>query len=393
MLGQVQAMQSKIQEIQQKVAQLQATGESGAGLVQATVGGNKKLLKLKIDPSIIQVDEQVMLQDLVIAAVNKALEGIENKTKDLVQSHTAAQFLAQVIEHSHPYRVVVIDNGSTDESVAWLTMQFPHICCIQLAKNEGFAGGYNLGLQQIQAAYYILLNNDVLVTSHWIAPMLELMEETVQIAACQPKIRSYTHPEKFDYAGAAGGFIDWMGYPFCRGRLFSCIEEDGGQYDEHRPIFWASGACVCVRASAFWEVGGFDATLFAYYEEIDLCWRMQQQGSLVYYCGQSTVYHLGSATVGTESPLKTYWNFRNRALVLYKNTPMYLLGWRQLVRVTLDVVAALQAVLQGKWKHSLAILRAQVDFFKLAKAGQPKMRNQKMKYIYQGSTACMYIFS
>ncbi|OJW70663.1 MAG: dTDP-Rha--alpha-D-GlcNAc-pyrophosphate polyprenol alpha-3-L-rhamnosyltransferase [Candidatus Amoebophilus sp. 36-38] len=279
--------------------------------------------------------------------------------------HLLEQFLPTVVASSSPYRVIIVDNASEDDSIAFLATNYPAIECIQHRKNEGFAAGYNLALQKIESEYYILLNADVQVTSNWIAPILELMESNNSIAACQPKILAYHEPNKFEYAGAGGGFIDKLGYPFCRGRLFTTIEEDQGQYDDVREIFWASGACMFLRASSFWELGGFDEQLFAYYEEIDLCWRMQQHRYQVFYCGQSSVYHIGSATMGADSPYKTYLKFRNRALVLYKNLPISLLSWSHLLRILLDLMAALQAFLRGKVKDSYAILKAQLDFFRL----------------------------
>ena len=279
--------------------------------------------------------------------------------------HLLEKFLPSVIAYSLPYRVIIVDNASEDDSVSFLTANYPSIPCIQHTKNEGFAAGYNLALQQIKSAYYILLNADVQVTKNWITPMLALMETNKSIVACQPKILSYYEPNKFEYAGAGGGFIDQLGYPFCRGRVFTTIEEDQGQYDDTREIFWASGACMFLRASSFWELGGFDPQLFAYYEEIDLCWRMQQHGYQVFYCGKSKVYHLGSATMGTDNPYKTYLKFRNRALVCYKNGGIRLFSWKHTLLIVLDLAAALQLLLQGKLQHSWAILKAQIDFFKL----------------------------
>lgn len=300
------------------------------------------------------------------------------------------RFLPSVVQYSYPYRVVVVDNASTDDSVAFLATNFSNIQCIQHTKNEGFAGGYNLALQKIKAEYYILINADIEVTSNWLDPTLELMEGNQHISACQPKILSYQEPEKFEYAGAAGGFIDLLGYPFCRGRLFDSIEKDQGQYNETRAVFWASGACMFLRASAFWELGGFDELLFAYYEEIDLCWRMQQYGYKIYCCSSSKVYHVGSATIGIDNPYKTYLKFRNRALVLYKNVPMHFFNWKHGLRIVLDLLAALQAILQGKAKHSWAILQAQIDFFKLKKNYKPTLIRQQVSQIYHGILPFVY---
>jgi len=299
--------------------------------------------------------------------------------------HLLAKFLPSVIQHSHPHRLVVVDNASEDGSVDFLRQHHPQIQCIQLRHNEGFARGYNLALQAIQATYYVLLNTDVEVTARWITPIIQLMEQNPTIGACQPKILSYHQKNKFEYAGAGGGFIDSLGYPFCRGRLFSTLEVDQGQYNDTREVFWASGACFFVRASAFRAVGGFDERFFAYYEEIDLCWRMQRQGFKIYYCGQSQVYHVGSATMGSTNPYKAYLNFRNRALTLYKNTPAQDQGRKQALHVFLDLIVAARELLLGRGKHCWAILRALVDFFRLKRNYQPpQQQSHKINNIYQG---------
>jgi GT2 family glycosyltransferase len=299
-------------------------------------------------------------------------------------------FLSGVVKYSYPHRIVIVDNASTDDSLAFVATYFPHIECIQHDKNEGFARGYNLALRKIKAKYYILINADIEVTGNWIKPILELMEKDEYISACQPKILSYRKPEQFEYAGAAGGFIDLLGYPFCRGRLFASIEKDQGQYDDTRAIFWASGACMFLRSSVFWELGGFDEFLFAYYEEIDLCWRMQRYGYKIYYCGHSKVYHVGSATVGADNPHKTYLKFRNRALVLYKNMPRHFLGWKHGFRIVLDFLAALQALLCGRIKHSWAIVQAQFSFFKLKKNYEPALITQQDNQVYDGILPFIY---
>jgi hypothetical protein len=298
--------------------------------------------------------------------------------------HLLSQFLPSVVQHSFPHRIVVIDNASTDDSVAFIHQHYPQIQCIKLNKNEGFARGYNLGLQKIKAHYYVLLNLDVEVTPQWIAPILALMEDKPYIAACQPKILSYQDKSQFEYAGAGGGFIDILGYPFCRGRLFDTIEQDQGQYDDIREVFWASGACLFVRAKVFWDLGGFDENLFAYYEEIDFCWRLQQKDLKVYYCGFSQVYHLGSATIGTHNPYKTYLKFRNRALVLYKNTPKHFLAWKHGLRLLLDLLAAIKELLQGRGNHGYAILKAQIDFFKLKSHYTPPIHKYSLNNVYRG---------
>jgi GT2 family glycosyltransferase len=299
--------------------------------------------------------------------VQKAVVVILNYNgKELLQ-----EFLPQAVQYSAPYPIVVVDNASTDGSIPYLTAYCPTITCLQHTKNEGFARGYNLALHTIKAHYYILLNADVQVTPNWIEPVLQLMESNTTLAACQPKILSYLQKNAFEYAGAAGGFIDLLGYPFCRGRLFNTLELDQGQYDDSREVFWASGACIFLRAHAFWEVGGFDERLFAYYEEIDLCWRFQQHGYRIYCQGHSKVYHLGHGTFGKTNPRIAYLKFRNRALVLYKHLPTHFLGWKHHLRFVLDLLAALQACCCGNFKEAYAIVWAQVDFFKYKKHYYP----------------------
>jgi GT2 family glycosyltransferase len=298
--------------------------------------------------------------------------------------HLLAQFLPSVIQYSSLYPIYLVDNGSTDDSVAFVQQHYPSIRCIVLPKNEGFARGYNLALKQIQATYYILLNSDVAVTPQWITPVLNLMEANPQIAACQPKILSWQNKNCFEYAGAAGGFIDKLGYPFCRGRLWNIVEIDQGQYNDIQEVFWASGACLFVRAAIFWNLGGFDESLWAYYEEIDLCWRIHRKGLQVYYCGHSTVYHLGSATIGQNNAYQTYLKFRNRALILYKHTPLYLSLWKNGFRFLLDLLAAAYMLIKGQPRHSMAILKAQVDFFKQKNKYNPPQKPYSINLMYQG---------
>ncbi|MDD9139353.1 MAG: glycosyltransferase family 2 protein, partial [Candidatus Cardinium sp.] len=272
------------------------------------------------------------------------------------------QYLPPLLLYSKGHAVIVVDNASTDGSVAYLRQYFPQVTCIVHATNYGVAEGYNLALKQIQATYYLLLNNDILVTENWLQAPLALMQSDPSIACCQPKILSLLTPTQFDYAGAAGGYIDRNGYPFCRGRLFHSIEEDKGQYNDTRPVFWASGACLCIRAEAFHALNGFDPLFFAHFEEIDLCWRLQLSGWKVYYCGSSSVYHVGGATLAYHNPKKTYFNFRNRALMLYKNQRSTLCS--TIKRTSLDLLAACYYLFLGKGNHSWAICKAQIDFLK-----------------------------
>jgi GT2 family glycosyltransferase len=273
------------------------------------------------------------------------------------------KFLPSVIQHSPEAAVFVADNGSTDDSLQFLAVSYPQIRCIALPENYGFAKGYNIALQAIEADYYVLLNSDVEVTAHWLPPMIQLLDSQPEVVACQPKIRAYRQPTHFEYAGAAGGFIDYLGFPFCRGRIFDTVEQDQQQYQQNTPIFWATGACLFVRASVFKALGGFDADFFAHMEEIDLCWRLKNAGHQVYYCADSTVFHVGGATLDTENPRKTYLNFRNGLVMLYKNLPSNVLFSRIFTRLCLDGVAAIHLFLKGKFWAISVVLKAHCFFY------------------------------
>ncbi len=275
------------------------------------------------------------------------------------------RFLPTVVQYSKNHTIFLVDNASTDASVSYVQTHFPSIKCIVHEENHGVSKAYNLALEQIHATYYVLLNNDVLVTEHWLQDMLFLMEEDKSIALCQPKICSLVAPNWFEYAGAAGGFIDVRGYPFCRGRIFNNLEQDTGQYNDKRAIFWASGACLLVRARAFHALGGFDPLFFAHFDEIDLCWRAHLFNWKVYYCGSSTVYHLGGGSLPYTHTYKTYLNFRNRALMLHKYHSFFFCTCME--RFFWDVLAAFRMCLLGKFAHGWAIIKAQLDFFKLRK--------------------------
>lgn len=254
------------------------------------------------------------------------------------------KYLPSVIEHSRGENISVIiaDNGSSDNSVELLKTRFPEIKIILLEQNYGFARGYNEALNRIDSDYFVILNSDVEVTPDWITPCIERMEADKTIGAVQPKIRSHTERNKFEYAGATGGFIDRYGYPFCRGRLLNVIEEDLGQYDFATPVFWATGACMFVRSEVFKESGGFDPDFWAHMEEIDLCWRMKNQGYSVWYEPKSVVYHLGGGTLTYNSPQKIYLNFRNNLLMLLKNLPKGKAFIFLFLRLILDGIAALK---------------------------------------------------
>ncbi|HNV81480.1 MAG: glycosyltransferase family 2 protein [Tenuifilaceae bacterium] len=276
--------------------------------------------------------------------------------------HYLEQFLHRVVQHSilstHRVEVVVADNGSNDGSVAWLKNQMPAIRIIEFDKNHGFAGGYNLALKQIDADYYLLLNSDIKVEEGWLQPLVNFMDANPMAAACSPKILSFHEPEKFEYAGAAGGFIDLYGYPFCRGRILSTIEKDEGQYDEAAEVFWASGACLLINAKTYWEAGGFDPDFFAHMEEIDLCWRLKRLGYSVWCIPQSKVFHVGGGTLPNNSPRKVYLNHRNNLVMLLKNLDRKKLFSTMAVRYSLDIASVFGYALGGKPQFSWAVVRA-----------------------------------
>lgn len=273
------------------------------------------------------------------------------------------QFLPSVIAHSGAAKIIIADNGSTDDSIAVLEREFADsIEVIKIGSNRGFCGGYNYALRLIDAEYFVLLNSDVEVTKGWISPIIDLLKSDSTIAAAQPKILSYHQKDFFEYAGAAGGFVDMLGYPFCRGRIFNFIEKDSGQYDDTRPIFWATGACLFIRARVYHDSGGLDEVLFAHMEEIDLCWRLKRAGHRIYYVGESKVYHVGGGTLSKSNPRKTYLNFRNGLSLLIKHLPAASLWWKLPFRIGLDWVAALKFLLQGSPADSWAVIKAHYDF-------------------------------
>jgi GT2 family glycosyltransferase len=274
------------------------------------------------------------------------------------------KFLPSVEDFSsgEDYAVYVADNGSTDDSVQMLKDKFPSIHIILLDKNYGFAEGYNLALREIDAQYVVLLNSDVEVTKDWLKPLVEYMDSHSEVAACQPKILSYYNKDEFEYAGAAGGFIDFYGYPFCRGRIFSTVEKDNNQYDDPIPVFWATGAALFIRQSVYMDAGGLDGSFFAHMEEIDLCWRLRLTGRLIVCIPQSVVYHVGGATLKKENPYKTMLNFRNNLIMLYKNLPDYELKYVMTIRHILDIVAALSFFAKGNFANAWAVFKARKQF-------------------------------
>ncbi|MEE4176415.1 MAG: glycosyltransferase family 2 protein [Bacteroides sp.] len=274
------------------------------------------------------------------------------------------KFLPSVIQYTPDWaRVVIADNASTDDSIDFLAKHFPDLQLIQLAENLGYAGGYNAALARVEADYFVLLNSDIEVPPQWVEPVIDYLEAHPWVAAAQPKILSWYEKQSFEYAGAAGGFIDVMAYPFCRGRIFHHLEKDQGQYAEALEVFWATGACLFVRAEAFQQAGGFDAAFFAHMEEIDLCWRLQNLGYKVMSIPASRVFHLGGGTLPKSSPLKTFLNFRNSLWLLTKNMPARWYYPLLPVRLGLDVMAALSFLLGGKWADAWAVCRAHFAFF------------------------------
>jgi GT2 family glycosyltransferase len=273
------------------------------------------------------------------------------------------QFLPSVLASTYGnLRIIVADNHSSDDSMAFLENTYPFIERIQLTQNWGFAKGYNEALKQIVAEYFILLNSDVEVSAGWIEPMVEILERDPGIAACQPKLLAFANKKMFEYAGAAGGWIDRFGYPFCKGRIFDVCEDDHGQYDQSEPIFWASGACLFIRSSVFKEVGGFDEYFFAHQEEIDLCWRIQLAGYTIFSCPASVVYHVGGGTLEKGNPKKTFLNFRNNHIMLNKNLPFSAKCWIVPIRICLDIASAFKSLLTGNTGYFTAVLKAHFAF-------------------------------
>jgi GT2 family glycosyltransferase len=273
------------------------------------------------------------------------------------------QFLPSILQYSENATVYVADNASTDNSITILKSNFPTVKIIENSSNFGFAQGYNEALQFVQEPYYVLVNSDIEVTENWLKPVIELFETDPEIAIIQPKILDFKKKTHFEYAGAAGGFIDKYGFPFCRGRIFDTVEEDQGQYDEETEIFWASGACFFIRKEVYDKLKGFDADFFAHQEEIDLCWRAFNLGYKAKYTSKSVVYHVGGATLDASNPKKTYLNFRNSLFMLLKNIPKNKLFAILLIRMILDGIAGTKFLFQGKFQHFGAILKAHYSFY------------------------------
>lgn len=310
------------------------------------------------------------------------------------------QFLPLVIASSYANKkIFVADNASTDDSLNFLS-QIPNITVIALPGNFGFAGGYNKALQQIEADYYILLNSDIEVPPNWIEPVITWMHSHEKIAACQPKILSYTNKQYFEYAGAAGGWIDAFGYPFARGRIFDTVEQDKLQYNENSFVFWASGAALFIKASLFHRVGRLDEYFFAHMEEIDLCWRLQRSGYLIGYCAQSQVYHIGGGTLPKGHYRKTFLNFRNNYLMLLKNMPFMEVVWKLPFRFALDDLFALKSLLSADFSSFKAVQLAQITVIvqqlkqcfskKKSTVSLPKIKMKQMTGVYPRSIVWNY---
>jgi GT2 family glycosyltransferase len=291
--------------------------------------------------------------------------------------------------------VIIADNASSDDSVAFVMERYPQLRVIEMDKNRGFAGGYNEALRQVNSDYYVLLNSDVEVTPGWLEPVISLMEKDPSIGACQPKIRMYADKGSFEYAGAAGGWLDYLGYPFARGRIFDVCEEDMGQYDQPEPIFWASGAALFIRSRLFHELEGLDTYFFAHQEEIDLCWRLQLAGYTIYSCPESVVYHVGGGTLPKGNERKVFLNFRNNLIMMAKNLPRAQSAWKIPFRFVLDSISAWKSLFAGEGVYFAAILEAHLAFLKWVAFKQkqsifPRKRNGTLRGWYTGSVVWQY---
>ncbi|WP_293311517.1 glycosyltransferase family 2 protein [Pedobacter sp. UBA5917] len=296
------------------------------------------------------------------------------------------QFLPGILSSEYDnLQIIVGDNASTDDSVSFLQENFPTVKIIQNDQNYGFAGGYNKVLERVKADYFILLNSDVEVTPNWIKPVIDLMESDLQIAAAQPKIKWQLNKNQFEYAGAAGGYLDIYAFPFCRGRLFNVYELDNGQYNEQKEVFWASGAAFFIKSKCWRETGGLDADLFAHMEEIDLCWRLKNLGYKIMYCPNAEVYHVGGGTLQTENPFKTYLNFRNNLIIMQKNLPAADAVFRIFIRMFIDFIAWWHFLLTGKPKFTMAVSKGHWHFLKsLSKTNKKRKAVQKAYAAHTG---------
>jgi GT2 family glycosyltransferase len=292
------------------------------------------------------------------------------------------EFLPSVIQYSPEATIYLADNASTDDSISFVMANFPTVKIVKNNENLGFAGGYNEALKHIEAETFALVNSDIEVTENWLKAIIETFEKEPLTAIIQPKILDYKNKEYFEYAGAAGGFIDKYGYPYCRGRVFETIEKDKGQYNDSCEIFWASGACFFIRSAVYKELKGFDADFFAHQEEIDLCWRAINKGHQIKYNSESVVYHVGGATLQQGNPRKTFLNFRNSLLMLTKNLPEKSVYWILVCRMLLDALAGIQFIFKGKFSHFAAILKAHYSFYRLFSTNYNKRETIQSKKYY-----------
>ena len=305
--------------------------------------------------------------------------------------HFLEKFLPSVMASQYDnLKIVVADNASTDNSLIFLKEKYPEITILSNDANEGFSKGYNTALKNVSADYYVLLNSDVEVNKDWIAPVILMMETDTKIAACQPKILSYQNKMQFEYAGACGGWIDAFGYPFTRGRIFEICENDNGQYNNPKQVFWATGAALFVRASVFHELNGFDEYFFAHQEEIDLCWRMQRAGYTVYAEPSSKVYHVGGGTLPMGDRKKVFLNFRNNLVMLSKNLPFFEALWKIPLRILLDSIAAYRALIDGNFSTFISIASAHMHYVEWVFGGKrgkrlPKVKMKNLQGVYNGS--------
>ncbi len=303
------------------------------------------------------------------------------------------QFLPSVIQYSENATIYVADNASTDDSITVLKNEFPTVKIIHNASNWGFAQGYNEALQFVEEPYYALINSDIEVTANWLQPIVEIFDSEPDTAIIQPKILDYKNKSYFEYAGAAGGFIDKFGYPYCRGRIFETLEQDNGQFEDTTEIFWATGACFFIRKEVYRTLKGFDADFFAHQEEIDLCWRAFNEGYQAKYTSKSVVYHVGGATLSVSNPTKTYLNFRNSLFMLLKNLPSNQLFSILFFRMVLDGIAAFKFLSQGKANHFLAVGKAHFSFYQKIIFFYRKRNDKQLKNYFhtQSIVWCYFI--
>ncbi|MBA2422740.1 MAG: glycosyltransferase family 2 protein [Chitinophagales bacterium] len=328
------------------------------------------------------------------------MDGNWSKTAVVILCWNGKKFLEEFLPSVVQYQqadsdIVVADNASEDDSLIYLKKAFPSVKIIELEKNFGFAEGYNQAIRKIDSEFIVLLNQDVAVTENWLSPMVMMMEKDASIGAVQPRIRSHLQPAKFEYAGAAGGWIDKYGYTFCRGRIFDAVEADNDQYNEPAEIFWTSGACMIVRKKVYEQLGGLDASFFAHMEEIDFCWRLKNAGFKNMYCPHSIVYHLGGGSLAHGNPLKTYLNFRNNLIMMSKNLPQKNRAGILLVRILLDNIAALRALTGFRFSDFIAIWKAYFHYLRHSRTFTPKpsfttKSLSHMTGVYNGSVVYRY---